>query len=269
MVKSVSSIWTSRVTRLLRLPYTKTAARPTRSIPTTATAAQWLPDRPHTLPTPRRRGPQPARSTVQSGPVCDPTRPSSHPFPCGERPASLPWRGFVPRRLRQLCCSRQGQRAAVMALTTTVDAPQRELGCPQRTCLRVGPYCRSQGSAERQVQSLWVGPRRQTTSASDPWRRSESLSGTTLPMAATRSLPTAFQSIPIACWSTMLGGSGLAGGFKDPVKSKMRAMPSQAGLRSLSLTVTFRLALLCRWGLGPTSVSRLALTAISSLPMVP
>ncbi len=60
-------------------------------------------------------------------------------------------------------------------------------------------------------------------------------------MIALKSSPIAFQSDQIAYWSATSGGSILAGLFSNPVKSKMRATPSQKGLRRLRSMIILRL----------------------------
>ena len=137
---------------------------------------------------------------------------------------------------------------AVVRSTTARKEPRRS----RWRYLRAAPNWEAQPATELQDQSGRAGSRPQTTSVLDPERPSEALSGASLPMAVIKSSPTAFQSIPIAYRSATAGGSVFAGGFNDPVKSKMRAMPSQVGLRNLVLTMTFRL--MC-----------LAFTAICSL----
>ena len=88
-------------------------------------------------------------------------------------------------------------------------------------------------------------------------------------MAALKSSPTAFQSVQSAYSSETLDGSSLVGVFSAPVKSKMRAMPSQTGLREVRTIRILRLVLPPWAGLIAlrlTSILPFALTAIRGLP---
>ena len=88
-------------------------------------------------------------------------------------------------------------------------------------------------------------------------------------MAALKSSPTAFQSVQSAYSSETLDGSSLVGVFSAPLKSKMRAMPSQTGLREVRTIRILRLVLPPWAGLvAPRLMSILpfALTTIRGLP---
>ena len=96
--------------------------------------------------------------------------------------------------------------------------------------LRGGRNCQAQMAAEQQnlAGSLAAARRQPISWAEIP--SSRGLSGFWRPMTVIRSSPTASQSLRSARRSATLGGSSLLRGFNDPVKSKMRAIPSQKGL---------------------------------------
>ena len=135
--------------------------------------------------------------------------------------------------------------------------------------LRGGRNCQAQMAAEQQnlAGSLAAARRQPISWAGIP--SSRGLCGLWRPMAVIKSSPTASQSLRRARRSATLGGSGLLCGFNDPVKSKMRAIPSQKGLKAARTARVFPLRLRSwagRLGLRLCSNPCLVLKAIYSLP---